>query len=57
MTKVMKEDPGVFYVRFLFLLQENGYKFSLYKYLKTNIPTNVNFINSQIIIISISASV
>lgn len=57
MTKVMKEDPGVFYVRFLFLLQENGYKFSLYKYLNTNIPTNVNFVNSQIIIISISASV
>lgn len=35
MTKVMKEDLGVFYVRFLFLLQESGYTFSLCKYLKT----------------------
>lgn len=31
----MKEDLGVFYVRFLFLLQESGYTFSLCKYLKT----------------------
>lgn len=31
----MKKDPGVFYVRFLFLLQENGHKFSLSRYLKT----------------------